>query len=95
MSNFNEEMLNETDDEFDLEDDLWQEPELWDGEEWIPEYDEEEALEDSGMLEEEELTEAEELAIVKLLQNAMDCQEKFLPVCRRKFLSLITHRKLK
>lgn len=63
MNNFNEEMLNETDDEFDLEDDLWQEPELWDGEEWIPEYDEEEALEDSGMLEEEELTEAEELAI--------------------------------
>lgn len=88
MNNFNEEMLNETDDEFDLEDDLWQEPELWDGEEWIPEYDEEEALEDSGMLEEEELTEAEELAIVKLLQNAMDCQEKILASMQKKILEL-------
>lgn len=78
MNNFNEEMLNETDDEFDLEDDLWQESELWDEEDWIPEYDEKEALE------EEELTEAEEMEIVKLLQNAMDCQEKLLASMQKK-----------
>lgn len=88
MNNFNEEMLNETDEEFDLEEDLWQEPELWDEEEWIPEYDEEEELEDSGILEEEELTEAEEMEIVKLLQNAMDCQEKFLASMQKKILEL-------